>query len=330
VPKTYLERFTAEHLVLNSVSLDRQKLVLKALSSLATYSERPLEDIDEIDVRVWAAAHTANGYAPSTVATYMKAIRSFYRWMWRSHIIDADRYARIADVSVPRGAYSSQPRPYSRKEITKLWADLATTWPYASDLTLRRWANGTSPWRSVKKHAMRLQLTAICELALVCGLRRIEIYRLGFDDVHPDNRYIVVHGKRSDQNPKVREVPYPASTRAAVLEWFRMRGRMSPEPGLGIWLSVTGPEPAAALRFRRLGGILHTFGDYELHRLRHTCATGRLRAGMTLEQLSRFLGHSNITQTLVYAKLVSDDIHKSAERTDAAFQAAIGRPQEAA
>jgi site-specific recombinase XerD len=330
VSKTYLDRFTAEHLATNSISLDRQKLVLKTIRSLETYSERPLEDIDEVDVRVWSTALIEHGYKPSSVATLMKAVRSFYRWLWSAHIIDADRYLHIRNVPIPRGAYSGQPRPYSRREIATMWADLATTWPYTTDLTMRRWRNGTSPWRSVKKHAMRLQLNAICELALVCGLRRIEIHRLGFDDVHPDNRYIVVHGKRTDQNPKVREVPYPDSTREAVLAWFRMRGQMSPEPGLGIWLSITGPEPAAALRFRRLGGILTTFGDYELHRLRHTCATERLRAGMTLEQLSRFLGHSDISQTLAYAKLINDDIHRSAERTDAAFQAAIGRPQAAA
>lgn len=330
VPKTYLDRFAAEHLTMNSISVERRKFVLKTLDTLARYSERPLDDIDGNDVSAWAAAMIEHGYQPGSVATAMKAVRSFYRWMWSSNLIDADHFMRIANVSIPRGAYSSQPRPYSRKEIATMWADLATTWPYTSDLTLRRWQNGTSPWRSVKKHAMRLQLNAICELALVCGLRRIEIHRLRFDDVHPDNRYVVVHGKRHDQNAKVREVPYPTSTRQAVHEWFRMRGLMSPEPGLGIWLSITGPEPANALNFRRLGGILNTFGDYELHRLRHTCATERLRAGMTLEQLSRFLGHSNIKQTLVYAKLVSDDIHKSAERTDAAFQDAIGRPQEAA
>lgn len=330
MPQSYLERFTSEHLVMNSVSLERQKLVLKTIDQLQRYSERPLEDIDETHVRVWAAALIENGYQPSSVATYMKCVRSFYRWMWRAHIIDAERYMRITDVSIPRGAYSAQPRPYSRKEVTMMWANLAMTWPYASDLTLRRWRNGTSPWRSVKKHAMRLQLDAICELALVCGLRRIEIHRLGFDDVHPDNSYIVVHGKRNDQNPKVREVPYPTSTREAMRAWLRMRALMSPEPGVGLWLSITGPEPAVELSFRRLGGILHTFGEYELHRLRHTCATERLRAGMTLEQLSKFLGHANIKQTLVYAKLVNDDIHRSAAQTDTAFQAAIGRPQEAA
>lgn len=330
MPQTILERFAAEHFALNSISEDRRKLVIVTLTRFEAYSQRPLVELDDADLRAWAAAMIEHDYKASSVATYMKCIRSFYRWLWRAREIEAEQFMRIADVPVPRGSYTALPRPYSRKEIAQMWADLSRTWPYTSDLTLRRWLRGTSPWRSVKKHAMRLQLDAICELALICGLRRIEIHRLRFDDVHPDNKYIVVRGKRTDQNDKLREVPYPISTREAIYAWFRMRGLMSPEPGQSMWLSITGPEPASGLRFRRLGGILGTFGEWELHRLRHTCATERLRAEMTLEQLQRFLGHANIKQTLVYAKLVSDDIHRSAERTDLAFQDAIGRPQEVA
>jgi site-specific recombinase XerD len=330
VPQTILERFAAEHFALNSISEDRRKLVLTTLHRYEDYSQRPLIELDDADLRGWAAAMIANDYKASSVATYMKCIRSFYRWLWRAREIDAEQFMRISDVRVPRGSYTAVPRPYSRKEVAQMWADLECTWPYASDLTVQRWLRGTSPYRAVKKHAMRLQLDAICELALICGLRRIEIHRLTFDDVHPDNKYIVVRGKRTDQNEKLREVPYPQSTRDAIYAWFRMRGLMSPEPGQSMWLSLTGPDPAVGLRFRRLGGILGTFGEWELHRLRHTCATERLRAGMNIEQLQRFLGHANIKQTLVYAKLVSEDIHRSAERTDEAFQGAIGRPQVAA
>ena len=75
--------------------------------------------------------------------------------------------------------------------------------------------------------------------------------------------------------------------------------------------------------------LMSSFGDWELHRLRHTCATERLRAGMPLEDLKEFLGHANIQMTLRYTKLVREDIHKSAARIDADFQSAI-RPKKKA
>jgi integrase len=247
----------------------------------------------------------------------------FYRWCWRTRRIDADTFMRINDVDPPRGYNSKGPRPYSRKQLAALWSALETRYPHTTDLRLLRLRNGTSSCRGpIRRHAMRIQLEAIIELALVCGLRRAEIYNLSVDDVHPDNKYIVVHGKRSDQNPKVRDVPYPQSTRDAIQAWFRMRALLCPEPGLKLWLSVTGPEPAAEMGFHRFRALLEPLG-FEFHRLRHTCATERLRHGMKLEELQKFLGHANIDMTLRYAKLLREDIHASAERTDADFQAAI-------
>lgn len=79
------------------------------------------------------------------------------------------------------------------------------------------------------------------------------------------------------------------------------------------------------MRHRAFKGQLSTVGEYELHRFRHTCATERLRAGMALEVLQRFLGHADIAQTLVYTKIVNDDIHRAALKTEPSFAAAVGQ-----
>lgn len=50
------------------------------------------------------------------------------------------------------------------------------------------------------------------------------------------------------------------------------------------------------------------------HMARHTFATFMLRHGVPIEHVSRMLGHTNITQTQRYAKIVAADIHDDFER----------------
>ena len=44
------------------------------------------------------------------------------------------------------------------------------------------------------------------------------------------------------------------------------------------------------------------------HKLRHTAATNALRRGMPIEQVQKMLGHEKIDTTLIYAKIVCDDV----------------------
>ncbi len=298
-----------------------------ALARYEEFLDKPIEQADANDLRSWLVALFDAQLAPSTVAWHLKMVKPFYRWLWQQQAISADDFLRVREVKPPRGASTGAPRPYSRKELIEMYAELEARYPYTSDLMVTRWRNGTSSVRRqrVRFHIMRVQLEAMIELALVCGLRRVEIYRLSIADCHPDNHYIVVHGKRLDQNPKVREVPYPDSTRAAIQAWFRVRVLMAPPQDAGLWLSITGHEPNEGLSWPRMTEIMRSFGHWEFHRLRHTCATERLRAGMSLEHLQKFLGHSNISMTLRYAKLISTDLHKASEAIDADFQRAIGR-----
>jgi site-specific recombinase XerD len=330
-------QFAHEHFTLNSISEPRRLLVLLCLRQLQEHAGMAPEQVTDRELRAWLASLLAQGFAPSTVYKQMWAVRPFFRWAWESaRIIDGEQYMRIRAVKAPRGSHQSLPRPYTRKQIALMWAQLdakyprlpaprvspATGWIDGRVDLIGRWRRGITPYRVVKRHFMRVQLEAIIELALVCGLRHHEIYSLTVDDVHFDNKYILVHGKRTDQNERLRDVPYPSSTRAVMREWLTIRALLDATTSR-VWLSVTGPVPNAEMIPQRMNGILHCFGPWDLHRLRHTCATERLRAGMKLEQLSRFLGHSRITQTLGYAQLVRSDVHEDAERIDAQFQRAI-------
>ena len=318
MPKDTIGRFAAEHFTLNSISDRRAGQVTMALRKLSHWlrveHRKSIEEATDNDLRAWMVALLDEGRKASTVGWYLSMVLPFYQWCWQHQLIDSDRLMRIRRVNPPRGSRNGKPRPYSRKDLDRMWRELEAKFPHASEARLKRWARGTAGFRGdLRRHAMRVQLDAMIELALVCGLRRNEIYVLSVDDCHPDNGYIVVHGKRSDQHDRTREVSYPDSTRQAIRAWLRIRAQLKPEPGLPLWLSITGPDPAAGLSTFRMAEILQSFGDWQLHRLRHTCATERLRAGMPLERLQEFLGHANIQTTQVYTHVTDKqlrEIHK--------------------
>lgn len=56
------------------------------------------------------------------------------------------------------------------------------------------------------------------------------------------------------------------------------------------------------------------------HMARHTFATFMLRHGVPIEHVARMLGHTNITQTQRYAKIVAADIHDDFDRIVAIMQ----------
>jgi hypothetical protein len=45
---------------------------------------------------------------------------------------------------------------------------------------------------------------------------------------------------------------------------------------------------------------------------------------MELEKVSKLLRHSSIVQTLGYAEVAHEDVHRSAAKHEAAFTAAVG------
>ena len=330
-----VDRFAASYFVLNSIGASRRADTLDALRRFERWLNSPIEHATHIDIRNYLIALLDDGLQASTVNWHLRMLTPFYGWCWQEHVITAERLMEIRTVRPPRGYKSQVPRPYSKKEIARLWLELDAKYPrlpeprykgggqYDGRHPINRWRNGTSRFQAkIKRHIMRVQLEAMIELGLVCGLRKVEIYYLSIADAHWDNKYLVVYGKRVDQHDKVREVPYPDSTRKAMREWFRYRGYLGASHD-SLWLSVTGPDPTAPMSEPRMRELLHSFGDWTWHRLRHTCATERLRAEMPIEDLQQFLGHSNIAQTLAYAQLLRDDVHKAAEKSDAAFQRAI-------
>jgi integrase len=140
-------------------------------------------------------------------------------------------------------------------------------------------------------------------------------------------------------------VPRTDDSRRAIHDWLELRTILLAEFGDDHdrpWLvlhpattpnnPINASSPAAPMRLNAFKGVLTAVGNWELHRFRRTCGTEWLRSGMQLELVSSCLGHANITETLGYAQIVSQGVHRGAMRSHDDFTRALRRRpnQEAA
>lgn len=327
-----IERFTVEYQRFHRISRGRaheQVAVLRELEQLG--GGDIFNDPGELLVR-FQLLRLERGNVPATIGRLRGMIRPFYEWAWQSRFITAETLMEVKAVRGPRGYRPRYvPRPYRRDEIERLWRDFNRQFPadYPDRLKRRkvRWVNGTTPWRTIKPTAQRLQTRAIIVLALCGGLRRDEIYRLTLVNMHHENEYVVVDGARKNGEAvsRAREVPWvTAEMRDWVREWIEFREFLNPahdRPWMSLWGKDSWWGPLYANRYE---ATLAKLGrGYEFHRLRHTAATEMLRAGYPLESVQRILGHATIQQTLVYAELLPDDLVRIAARSQLAMSDAL-------
>lgn len=320
---TTIERFQSEHQDYNNLSADRRVEQVRVLDQLSRFAEKDdLLTIEASDIRAFLGAERKRGLAASTVAKKLKMIRPFYGWAWESKLIDAERMMEMRAVKAPNGdGNEGLPRPYSRKELDQFRAELNARWPTVEPKFWERWRRGTSPYRRIQSHAMRIQIEAIVALALHCGLRRQEIFDAAIDDIHYDNAYVVV---RKGKGGKYREVPHTTLSRMAIRTWLELRAELKPKHD-SLWLCLAWDDiKTQPMRWDRFRKLLRTIGDWQYHRFRHTAGTEWLRATKRIEIVQKLLGHSRVQQTLRYAELVRDDLHDAVAKAELQFQDAVG------
>lgn len=317
-----IERFEKEYVTYHGLSEKRAVEQIKVLQAFEDHAGKPLVECGAPEFRGFLSHLLDSGLHVNTVAKKAGMVRPYFGWAFDVGLVSGDTLMAVKRVKDPKGSSKrTKPKPYTAKELKQFWSDLDERWPYTTDRILKRWRKGTSPYRSVWRHAMHLQMEAIVRLALDCGMRRQEIYAVSLDDVHPDNAYVVVrNGKRtSAREDKPREVPYTKAARRAVAAWLDFRAELKPDHDK-VWLSLKTDTHTRPMRWERFQRIVGTVGDYGLHRFRHTSATNWLRAGVSIELVSRLLGHSSLQQTLCYAEIIRDDINAAMNKHEDAFE----------
>lgn len=331
-----LARFEVEHFDRNSIGEHRRAASLRILGRLAAVAApRTLVELTPSDIMAWQSGEMARSNKPNSVRNYESMVHAFIRWAELAQLIATTDATLLRAVPPVRGATAKRlPRPYKRAEIQLLRTRLDEVFPVAPEkgigmYALRRYKRGDSPFRlHARLHALRLQMEAQISLALEEGLRKGEIEAITLPRLHPDNECVVVRSlKTKPGEVREREVPYTEHSRACVRAWLEFRtGMMKPEH-TRPWLSLHWEDPTDPQSWHQMVRAIEMLDcatEFRWHRLRHTFATERLRAGMPLEKVQLMMGHANLSQTLGYAQIVNSDLVTEADRTAEQFARNLG------
>ena len=233
--------------------------------------------------------------SPGTVSTYLKGVKSFYRWA------ESDGFPDVA--SKVKGAKLS--RDFKKDTLTRDQAK-----------RLLKEANGESEQEK--------RDYAILSLMLRTGLRDIEVARADVGDIKPHSGVMVlfVHGK--GRSEKDDFVVLTDALLADINRYLDSRGPLSPTDPL--FASTSNRNKGGRLTTRSVSGIvknaLRSIGldseRYTAHSLRHTSVTYALMAGATLEETQKMARHADISTTMRYAHHV-DRVRSAAENWVSSF-----------
>jgi integrase len=228
------------------------------------------------------------------------------------------------------------------------------------DLIVRNPAVGERPPKMVREEAVILsgdEVRAVVDklsdhplypkaiLALFAGLRRSEILALRWAYVDFDRKVLrvaealeeTVAGGIRVKAPKSRagkrEVTLPDIAVAALRDQQRRQleqrlalgiGRPAPD-GLVFTRIDGGPESPNALSKEWIKAAASISVKSTFHALRHTHVSYLIEAGVNVVQVSKRVGHSNVSTTLnIYAHLFDAREDRSAEAINAAVSALLG------
>jgi integrase/recombinase XerD len=156
---------------------------------------------------------------------------------------------------------------------------------------------------------------ALLKVLVRLGLRAGEATALRLDDIDWRRGELTVRGKGNRHD----RLPLPADVGQAIVAYLTASRRPTTDPeidggsgsgigaGRAVFVTVKAPQRAltrgavtqvVARAARRAG-----FGPIYAHRLRHTAATGMLRAGESLTEIGQVLRHRHTLTTAIYAKV---------------------------
>jgi integrase len=155
---------------------------------------------------------------------------------------------------------------------------------------------------------------AIVGLMLLQGLRSAEVLGLNEDDLLLSEAQLRVRGKGN----KLRFLPLAPET-VQLLDHYRRLER--PQVGsTALFVSLKGPARGTRMT---LAGLRSLFRYHRQrtgvqlanpHRFRHTFASDRVRAGISLPALMQLMGHADILTTLRYVQITPQDVYRQYTR----------------
>jgi site-specific recombinase XerD len=224
-------------------------------------------------------------YSRPTVARKISAIRSFYRYLRREHLIEEDPSKMVRGPKLARRL----PACLDREEVTRLLQA-----PDQSSLGIRD--------------------RALMEVLYATGMRVSELCSLRVKDWDPAQMEMRVIGKGSKERVVLlNQSAAQWLTSYLANHWSRLAGGRIPQADHPLFVSRQATKLSArsvhriVLKYARKAGINKPITP---HTLRHTFATHLLEGGADLRVVQDLLGHTTISTTQIYTHVTMDRLRK--------------------
>ena len=145
-----------------------------------------------------------------------------------------------------------------------------------------------------------------------CGLRKNEGLQLDINDIHFQKQ--IIHVRKAKGNHE-RLVPINQQIAKQLENYITIaRPFLIKNKNPALFLSMRGNRLCGNAMILRLKQLLEKSenpkireSQITLHSLRHSIATHLLQSGMSLEQISKFLGHRSLESTQIYTHLANEE-----------------------
>ena len=236
-------------------------------------------------------------YSVNTTALYLSSIRRFFSWCESEGL-----YPNITNgIKSPKISHEHKRDAFSAVELKGIIA-------------------------GIERNSLEgLRNYALFCLIASCGLRTVEAVRANVGDIHRVSGVAVLDIQGKGHSAKDAYVKLTAHVEQAIREYLKARGEVADnEP---LFASLSHRNAGKRMTTRSISRICkqamrHSgFDSHRLttHSLRHTAVTLALMAGMSLQEVSQFARHSNVSVTMIYAH----DVQRLKSRVESAISSAI-------
>ena len=248
-----------------------------------TLSRKKLAKINRNDIRKFLAEEYDNGYSSKTVARRLATIKSYFKYLVKTELIQENISIHINSPKVPKKLPNF---------VDKNLIDILMKTP------------------SLDTH-IGIRDRAILELFYSTGMRLSELVNMNIGDFEINKKLIRVIGKGN----KERMIPYGRTAESAIKNYLKIRN-ISLKPAFANKpLFVNSSEKRISKRTiqRRMNNYIKLVADGKRigpHLLRHTFATHLLDNGADIRAVKDLLGHSSLSSTQIYTHVSIEKLKK--------------------
>ncbi|MEP6991773.1 MAG: tyrosine recombinase XerC [bacterium] len=256
------------------------------------------EGVDRLAMRGFLAHLSRRGVGKRTMARTLSGVRSFYRWMHRNEMVEANPARAVGAPKLDKYL----PGYLDRPQIDLLFQ--------------------MAEARAMEGNFVDVRNLAILELFYSTGMRLSELQGLSRADLDLVSQQVKVRGK----GRKERIIPVGDHAMLALRNYEAkrdelLRGMGSRGERSAYFLARTGKRIGPRMVQKVVSAFLAEIDEdagLSVHSLRHTFATHLLDNGADLRAVQELLGHASISTTQIYT-------HTSVERLKQVYQKAHPR-----